>query len=116
MQRLFFTISATESEIISCKDSYLQKQFDKYTFQSYDDYIVKNIKYDHFRAARSICAAAKGGTMEYRRFDNTIIARIDKGEEILEQIKAIALQENIRQSFHRWRLQDRREKILLQHI
>lgn len=96
MQRLFFTISATESEIISCKDSYLQKQFDKYTFQSYDDYIVKNIKYDHFRAARSICAAAKGGTMEYRRFDNTIIARIDKGEEILEQIKAIALQENIR--------------------
>lgn len=79
MQRLFFTLSATESEIISCKDSYLQKQFDKYTFQSYDDYIVKNIKYDHFRAARSICAAAKGGTMEYRRFDNTIIARIDKG-------------------------------------
>lgn len=34
--------------------------------------------------------------MEYRRFDNTIIARIDKGEEILEQVKAIALQENIK--------------------
>lgn len=33
--------------------------------------------------------------MEYRRFDNTIIARIDKGEEILEQVKAIALKENI---------------------
>ena len=34
--------------------------------------------------------------MEYRRFENTIIARIDKGEEILEQVKIIALTENIR--------------------
>lgn len=34
--------------------------------------------------------------MEYRRFDNTIIARIDKGEEILEQVKEIALKENIK--------------------
>lgn len=34
--------------------------------------------------------------MEYRKFDNTIIARIDKGEEILEKIKAIALNENIK--------------------
>lgn len=34
--------------------------------------------------------------MEYRRFNNTIVARIDKGEEILEQIKAIALKENIK--------------------
>ena len=34
--------------------------------------------------------------MEYRRFKDTIIARIDKGEEILEQVKAIALQENIK--------------------
>lgn len=34
--------------------------------------------------------------MEYRRFENTIIARIDKGEEILEQVKIIALKENIR--------------------
>ena len=33
--------------------------------------------------------------MEYRRFENTIIARIDKGEEILEQVKIIALTENI---------------------
>lgn len=33
--------------------------------------------------------------MEYRRFNNTIVARIDKGEEILEQIKQIALKENI---------------------
>lgn len=34
--------------------------------------------------------------MEYRRFNNTIVARIDKGEEILEQIKNIALKENIK--------------------
>lgn len=34
--------------------------------------------------------------MEYRRFNNTIIARIDKGEEILEQIKNIALKEEIK--------------------
>ena len=30
--------------------------------------------------------------MEYRRFDHTIVARLDKGEEILEQVKTIALQ------------------------
>ena len=29
--------------------------------------------------------------MEYKRFDNTIVARIDKGEEILEKIKEISL-------------------------
>ena len=34
--------------------------------------------------------------MDYRRFSNTIIARIDKGEEILEKIKEIALKENIK--------------------
>ena len=34
--------------------------------------------------------------MEYRKFENNIIARIDKGEEILEKIKEIALQENIK--------------------
>lgn len=34
--------------------------------------------------------------MEYRRFDNTIVARMDKGEEILEQVKEIALKENIK--------------------
>lgn len=33
--------------------------------------------------------------MEYKRFGNTIIARIDKGEEVLEKIKEIACQENI---------------------
>ncbi len=33
--------------------------------------------------------------MEYARFDNTIVARIDRGEEILEQLKAIALAENV---------------------
>ena len=34
--------------------------------------------------------------MDYRRFSNTIVARIDRGEEILEKIKEIALKENIK--------------------
>lgn len=34
--------------------------------------------------------------MEYRRFDDTIIARIDKGEEILAKIREIAQRENVR--------------------
>ena len=34
--------------------------------------------------------------MEYRRFNNKIVARIDKGEEILDKIKEIALKENIK--------------------
>lgn len=34
--------------------------------------------------------------MEYRRFGNDIIARLDKGEEVLEQIKVIAEKEAIK--------------------
>lgn len=34
--------------------------------------------------------------MEYKRFGSNIVARIDKGEEILEQVKNIALKENIK--------------------
>ncbi len=34
--------------------------------------------------------------MDYRRFGNAIVARIDKGEEILEQVKAIALKEKVK--------------------
>ena len=34
--------------------------------------------------------------MDYRRFKNTIVCRIDKEEEILEKIKEIALKENIK--------------------
>ena len=34
--------------------------------------------------------------MEYRNFNNTIVARIDKGEEILEKIKEITSKENIK--------------------
>ena len=34
--------------------------------------------------------------MEYRRFNNIIVARIDRGEEILEKMKEIALKENIK--------------------
>ena len=33
--------------------------------------------------------------MEYRKFDNTYIVRMDPGEEILEQVKALALKERI---------------------
>ena len=33
--------------------------------------------------------------MDYRRFDHTIVARLDKGEEILEQVQCIALKEHI---------------------
>lgn len=34
--------------------------------------------------------------MEYRKFENTIIARMDKGEEILAQVKELALKEHIK--------------------
>lgn len=34
--------------------------------------------------------------MEYRRFENTIVMRIDKGEEILEKVKEVAMRENIK--------------------
>lgn len=34
--------------------------------------------------------------MDYRRFGSQIIARIDRGEEILEQLTAIALREGIK--------------------
>lgn len=34
--------------------------------------------------------------MEYRKFGHTIVARIDKNEEILEQVKEIALKEKIK--------------------
>lgn len=34
--------------------------------------------------------------MEYRRFENTIIARIDMGEDLLAKVKEIAMAENIK--------------------
>lgn len=34
--------------------------------------------------------------MEYRKFNNTIVARIDRGEEIIAKIKEIALKEDIK--------------------
>ncbi len=34
--------------------------------------------------------------MDYRRFNDTIVARLDKGEDILEQIKVIAQKEEIK--------------------
>ena len=33
--------------------------------------------------------------MEYKRFGSTIVVRIDKGEEILDKVREIALKENI---------------------
>ena len=34
--------------------------------------------------------------MEYKRFNKTIVVRIDKGEEILDKIKELSLKENIK--------------------
>ncbi len=34
--------------------------------------------------------------MEYQRFQNTIIVRMDRGEEVLEQLREVALKEQIR--------------------
>ncbi len=34
--------------------------------------------------------------MEYKKFDNTYVVRIDKGEEILEEIKELTEKENIK--------------------
>ena len=34
--------------------------------------------------------------MDYRRFGDTIVARIDRGEEVLSSLKEVALRENIR--------------------
>lgn len=34
--------------------------------------------------------------MEYKKFNNTIVLRIDKGEEILSTLKTIAIKENIK--------------------
>ena len=34
--------------------------------------------------------------MDYRRFGNQIVARMDRGEEILEQLKAICLKEDVK--------------------
>ena len=33
--------------------------------------------------------------MEYRRFQNTLVVRMDRGEEILEQLKAVAEKEHV---------------------
>ncbi len=34
--------------------------------------------------------------MDYRRFGDTILVRIDKGEELLEEVKKVALAENVK--------------------
>jgi len=37
--------------------------------------------------------------MEYKRFDNVIFVRIDKGEEILEKVKEVAINEKIKLAY-----------------
>lgn len=34
--------------------------------------------------------------MDYRKFENTIIVRIDKGEEIIEKVKEVAVKEKVK--------------------
>lgn len=34
--------------------------------------------------------------MEYKRFDNTVVIRMDRGEEVLATLKEVALKENIK--------------------
>ena len=34
--------------------------------------------------------------MDYKRFPNAIVLRVDRGEEILEQLKAVCLKENVK--------------------
>lgn len=38
----------------------------------------------------------KESRMEYKRFGSTVVARIDRGEEVLSALKDIALRENIK--------------------
>lgn len=45
---------------------------------------------------RDIKLWKEGMVMNYKRMGNTIIARIDRGEEIHEQLKNLALKENIK--------------------
>ena len=47
------------------------------------------------QAGRCWCAQ-KEVTMEYRRFGNTIVARIDQGEDVLEKMKRIAMLEDVK--------------------
>ena len=34
--------------------------------------------------------------MDYKRFPNAIVLRVDRGEEVLEQLKAVCLKENVK--------------------
>ncbi len=34
--------------------------------------------------------------MEYRKFNNVLVIRMDRGEEIMEKLKEVALKENVR--------------------
>ncbi len=45
---------------------------------------------------RAVQVRIKEVTMEYRRFGNTIVARIDQGEDVLEKMKRIAMLEDVK--------------------
>ena len=62
--------------------------------------LKENIKLASIQALGAIndftVGVFKTKKMKYKKFENTIIARIDKGEDIVEQVKNIALKENIK--------------------
>jgi len=47
--------------------------------------------------------------MDYRRFGDTIVARLDKGEEIHEQLRLIALKECLRHNIVPFLIEDRKK-------
>ena len=49
--------------------------------------------------------------MEYKRFENTVFARIDKGEEIVETLKTICEKEDITLAYVNMSLVRRRFRI-----
>lgn len=66
-----------------------------YSFFSFCDNIKKKFKIFVLSKRVMIIRKEEEETMEYKKMNQTIVARMDKGEEILEKIKEIALKEKI---------------------